>query len=496
MMEGALEEHALSDESLGSGATPGPVWNKDHFDHMKKETGGEVEVLVRTLDKKEFKCRVHRDISVLDLKSAVARATGVQSHCQRLLSGGKEMSDECLLSDYSKAAKPMIYLVVRFPGATFAPILAGCDVDSELPSTVGEESALRSYAFRGTVTIPVPERSIERVMASLLQRGVVNGSHLQHLAALSANTWRSTMCDEDSVRTERAPRLDRDTAAHSHGHGHSHSHGHYRRYRRRDQRVTDREREREREAASRRRDQSFYRHGQSAFCLPRGMDDDSRLDDGLLMDQQLYEISRESSYLVPAGGIEPEPSRLRGDHQDTDLTSIPDFEGLVLDSIESAGRLALRLDEESEFFDGCDEDSSSQAGGPMLQPNDWDHSSHTPHLSSLLTSHHQQDEEGEDCPDLYSLNEGMRLTGKRKHACLSSGSDASQEHEHVCGLIRRHRPTAIEWGGGRDSMEGGGVPTGLMIKASPPQLTVRPAGGGFLWNSLALVLVLAGSGRA
>ena len=75
MMEGASEEHALSDESLGSGATPGPVWNKDHFDHinLKKEleTDGEVEVLVQTLthDKNEFKSRfrVHRDILVLDL---------------------------------------------------------------------------------------------------------------------------------------------------------------------------------------------------------------------------------------------------------------------------------------------------------------------------------------------------------------------------------------------------------------------------------------------
>lgn len=67
----------------------------------------------------------------------------------------------------------MIYLVVRFPGATFAVPSTSAGEGNELPTTAGEESMLRSsrIVLRGTVTIPVPERDMQRVVHRILHRG-------------------------------------------------------------------------------------------------------------------------------------------------------------------------------------------------------------------------------------------------------------------------------------------------------------------------------------
>jgi hypothetical protein len=366
-------EPSFSDESMRV------IWSKDPFDHVKKDGSCEVvDVLVRTLDKKEFKCRVSKDITVHDLKIAVSRATGVQSQCQRLLSAGKEMADDLRLSDYSQAIKPVVYLVVRFPGASFGATLS--EKEDDLPSTVGEESALRSYAFRGTVTIPVPERSIERVMASLLQRGVVNGGQLQQLAALSANSWRSALNHEEPLRRS--------------GRSEASSHSHSRRPRRRDQRGAERERERE---SLRRREPVLSRH-RSPQTLEQ-----SDIHDRLL-EPRLYDDARDSDYLLPAesANLDDNGEMLSYAEGYDPVTSMPELEALVL---QPSGEI-----EEGDYYDTGPANASS-----ALQASDWD------------TIPEEAD---------FSLPEG-RMTGKRKHSRLSSSGDFAQES--VSSTVRRHR---------------------------------------------------------
>ena len=90
--------------------------------------------------------------------------------------GGKEMADEGLLADFAHgktvADSLTVYLVVRFPGASFA-LPSEEDSQDELPVTAGEESVMRSsrIVLRGTVTIPVPERDMQRVVHRILNRG-------------------------------------------------------------------------------------------------------------------------------------------------------------------------------------------------------------------------------------------------------------------------------------------------------------------------------------
>ena len=373
-MDGTVEP-TFTDETMRV------LWSKDPFDHVKKEGSGEmVDVLVRTLDKKEFKCRVSKDISIHDLKTTVARATGVQSQCQRLLSAGKEMSDESRLSDFSQAAKQVVYLVVRFPGASFGASIS--EKEEELPSTVGEESALRSYAFRGTVTIPVPERSIERVMASLLQRGVVNGGQLQQLAALSANSWRSALTQEEPLR--------RSTRSESSSHSHS-------RRRRRDQRGTDRERERE---SLRRREPALSRH-RSPQTL-----DHADIHERLL-EPRLYDDGSGTDYLLPSENANDDNGEILSYSQGYDaVSSMPDLEALVLQPAAEV--------EDNDYFEPSLQEASS-----ALQTTDWD----------------TIPEDSE-----WNLPDGP-ITGKRKHSRLSSG-DFPQEP--VSSIVRRHRCALLD----------------------------------------------------
>ena len=82
---------------------------------------------------------------------------------QRLVSGGDEMSLDARLSDYCKAKSHVIYLVVRFPGVSYADSPQENDLEDAEVET-GESSATPSevstranprIVLRGTVTIPV-----------------------------------------------------------------------------------------------------------------------------------------------------------------------------------------------------------------------------------------------------------------------------------------------------------------------------------------------------
>jgi hypothetical protein len=97
---------------------------------------------------------------------------------QRLVSGGQEMSLEGRLSDYCTAMSHVIYLVVRFPGTSYmVPSQANDTEEVEIepapapssPVTDAPERPSNPRIFlRGTVTIPVPERDVHRVVHSLL----------------------------------------------------------------------------------------------------------------------------------------------------------------------------------------------------------------------------------------------------------------------------------------------------------------------------------------
>ena len=129
--------------------------------------------------------QVRRDLSIDDLRKSVANATSIAVESQRLMLGGKEMPDgnggvlSDLLQGKGAGETLVFYLVVRFPGASFA-LPSEDDAPSELPLTVGEESVMRSsrIVLRGTVTIPVPERDMQRVVHSIMHRGDHSGHSL------------------------------------------------------------------------------------------------------------------------------------------------------------------------------------------------------------------------------------------------------------------------------------------------------------------------------
>ncbi|KAJ1475817.1 hypothetical protein T484DRAFT_1909047 [Baffinella frigidus] len=144
---------------------------------------------VRTLDKKEISLEVKRNIFVLELKEKIAAVMTVPQESQRLLWSGQEMAEDQRLLDVLRpdfppgtAVRPIIlYLVVKFPGATFG--MPAEEEKHELPPTMGEESVLRSsrLVLRGTVTIPLPERDMHRVVAGFLNRGGGAQGNLQDL---------------------------------------------------------------------------------------------------------------------------------------------------------------------------------------------------------------------------------------------------------------------------------------------------------------------------
>ncbi|EKX40888.1 hypothetical protein GUITHDRAFT_164574 [Guillardia theta CCMP2712] len=154
-------------DSIMDTASPSRLSYKESKDFMSEH----VDLMVKTLDKKEFYLQVRSDIEVSELKKEVASTTSIAVESQRLMSAGCEMVDTKRLSDYSKSPSQVIYLVVKFPGAAFAAPQQ--ENDDELPTTAGEESVMRSsrIVLRGTVTIPVPEREMHRVVHRILHRG-------------------------------------------------------------------------------------------------------------------------------------------------------------------------------------------------------------------------------------------------------------------------------------------------------------------------------------
>ena len=120
------------------------------------------------------------------------------------------MADDGKLADFIHG-KPalhdslLLYLVVRFPGASFA-LPSEEDNQSELPVTVGEESMMRSsrIVLRGTVTIPVPERDMQRVVHRILNRG--SGSttpSLEDLVSSMSYLPRYRRLEHDQEATNR-----------------------------------------------------------------------------------------------------------------------------------------------------------------------------------------------------------------------------------------------------------------------------------------------------
>ena len=120
------------------------------------------------------------------------------------------MPDDGVLSDLVqvKAASDtiVVYLVVRFPGASFA-LTSEEDGKSELPATVSEESMMENsrIVLRGTVTIPVPERDMQRVVHRLLNRGAGSETpSLQDLVSSMSYLPRYRLEQDSEAQSRRA----------------------------------------------------------------------------------------------------------------------------------------------------------------------------------------------------------------------------------------------------------------------------------------------------
>ena len=126
--------------------------------------------------------------------------------------GGKEMPDDGQLAEFAQGKAVTdsltLYLVVRFPGASFA-LPSEEDSQGELPVTVGEESMMRSsrIVLRGTVTIPVPERDMQRVVHRILNRGSGSGTpSLEDLVSSMSYLPRYRRMEQESeTPPRRAP---------------------------------------------------------------------------------------------------------------------------------------------------------------------------------------------------------------------------------------------------------------------------------------------------
>lgn len=82
---------------------------------------------------------------------------------QALLHAIKTASSASLQGQLTHLFFQVIYLVVRFPGASFASPEEDSK-QSEFTVTAGEQSVMRTsrITLRGTVTIPLPERDVHR----------------------------------------------------------------------------------------------------------------------------------------------------------------------------------------------------------------------------------------------------------------------------------------------------------------------------------------------
>ena len=128
--------------------------------------------------------------------------------------GGQEMPDEAMLAEFVKGKANhdviTLYLVVRFPGASFA-LTSEEDGNDELPVTVGEEGMNQSsrIVLRGTVTIPVPERDMNRVVHRLPNRAAgAEQSSLQDLVSSMSYLPRYRVEDgQEGHATRRAAGL-------------------------------------------------------------------------------------------------------------------------------------------------------------------------------------------------------------------------------------------------------------------------------------------------
>lgn len=113
-----------------------------------------------------------------------------------------------LVQGKSNSDTLILYLVVRFPGASFA-LPSDEDAQCELPVTVGEESMMRSsrIVLRGTVTIPVPERDMQRVVHRILNRGAGSATpSLEDLVSSMSYLPRYRRLDsETEAPARRAP---------------------------------------------------------------------------------------------------------------------------------------------------------------------------------------------------------------------------------------------------------------------------------------------------
>ena len=83
---------------------------------VKKTTGNEIEVFVKTLNSETLACNVDPNETIEDLKNVIRDMRGIPSDQQRMIFSGKQLEDGRLLSDYGIHNGSVLHLVPRLRG--------------------------------------------------------------------------------------------------------------------------------------------------------------------------------------------------------------------------------------------------------------------------------------------------------------------------------------------------------------------------------------------
>ena len=95
------DQYTISDYGIRSGSTL----------HLISRSGGLLRLFVRTLSQQSFNVEVEAQSTVVSLKDAIERKTGVLSQWQCLLFAGREMENDRALSDYSLPNGSTLHLI-------------------------------------------------------------------------------------------------------------------------------------------------------------------------------------------------------------------------------------------------------------------------------------------------------------------------------------------------------------------------------------------------
>jgi len=95
---------------------------------IKKSTGNEFEIYVKTLTGKTITCYIDPNATIANFKSVIQDKEGIPSDQQRMIHAGKQLEDDRRLSDYRIHDNSTVHLVLRLRGGA-PPILDSSSID-------------------------------------------------------------------------------------------------------------------------------------------------------------------------------------------------------------------------------------------------------------------------------------------------------------------------------------------------------------------------------